>query len=68
MPSYKIAWYIDVEADTPEEAAEEALGMQRDPESTATIFTVIDCETDKAICYDAVEKMQFESDYPNLSI
>ena len=40
MPSYKVTWEIDVDADTPLEAAQEALRMQ-DSGSTATIFTVV---------------------------
>jgi hypothetical protein len=33
-------WDIDLDADSPEEAAKQALEIQRDPESTATYFTV----------------------------
>jgi hypothetical protein len=39
---YRVMWSIDIEADTPESAAEQALTMQRDPESTATVFAIID--------------------------
>ena len=38
--TYLVEWYIDIEADTPEAAAREALTLQRDPESTATVFHV----------------------------
>lgn len=37
---YTVTWAIEVYADTPEEAAREALRIQRDPESMATVFTV----------------------------
>jgi hypothetical protein len=37
---YIVTWVIDIEAETPEEAAEKALEIQRDPESTATVFDV----------------------------
>jgi hypothetical protein len=41
MASYIVVWEIDVEADSHEKAAEEALRIQRDKESTATVFKVI---------------------------
>lgn len=37
---YLVMWEIDIEAGTPREAAEQALAMQRDPESIAAFFTV----------------------------
>ena len=42
MANYRVKWEIDIEADSPEEAAKEALKIQRDPDSVATIFDVID--------------------------
>lgn len=39
---YFISWEIDIEADSAEAAALEALRVQRDPESIATVFHVID--------------------------
>lgn len=39
--NYLVAWYIDIEADSPKEAAEEALRIQRDPSSIATVFDVM---------------------------
>ncbi len=42
MNHYCISWNIDIEAETPREAAEEALKVQRDPESMATVFEVRD--------------------------
>ena len=41
---YRVTWVVDIEADTPAEAAQIALTMQRDPESIATVFDVIDDE------------------------
>lgn len=38
---YRIVWEIDIEASSHKEAAEEALKIQRDPESLATVFDVI---------------------------
>ena len=40
MPSYKVYWEIDIEADSGREAAERALEIQRKPGSMATCFTV----------------------------
>jgi hypothetical protein len=42
MPSYIVTWSIDIEADTPEHAAVAALAIQRNPESTAVVFEIID--------------------------
>ena len=40
MPRYFVQWEIDIEADTPELAALEALKIQRDCNSLATFFNV----------------------------
>lgn len=40
MPQYRVTWEIDIEAETPEEAARKALAIQRNPASTATVFNV----------------------------
>lgn len=39
---YRVLWEIDIDAGTPVEAARKALAIQRDPESIATVFDVID--------------------------
>ena len=38
---YTVTWKIELYADTPDEAALEALRIQRDPESMATVFDVV---------------------------
>jgi hypothetical protein len=38
--NYLVEWAIDIEADSPQEAAQLALETQRDETSTATVFTV----------------------------
>lgn len=38
--TYRVTWEIDVDARTPREAAEQALAIQRDPVSAATVFGV----------------------------
>lgn len=40
MKTYRVRWEIDVEADSPADAAGQASEIQRDPESTATVFMV----------------------------
>ena len=44
MRTYTVNWTIDVEADSPREAAEMAFAVQRDEESIATVFEVQDVE------------------------
>lgn len=38
--SYLVIWEIDIVATSPEDAARQALAIQRDPISTATIFEI----------------------------
>jgi hypothetical protein len=33
-------WEIDIKAESPEQTARKALAIQRDPDSTATVFSV----------------------------
>jgi polyisoprenoid-binding protein YceI len=40
MATYTVIWEIDIEADSPKEAAIKAREYQLDPESTATVFKV----------------------------
>lgn len=44
MPSYNVTWDIEIDADSPEEAARKALLIQRDPTSMAQVFDVSDGE------------------------
>ncbi len=39
---YKVVWEIDLDAESFEDAARQALEIQRDPESIATYFLVTD--------------------------
>jgi hypothetical protein len=45
MTDYRVVWEIDIEADTPREAAEHALNIQQKHYTTATVFDVIDKKT-----------------------
>lgn len=40
MPSYHVVWEIDIEADTPLEAAHQARHYQTKPDTTADVFDV----------------------------
>jgi len=49
MTSYVVTWAIDVDADSPEEAARQAYAIQRDPESTANCFDVTEFGEDSRV-------------------
>ena len=53
MPEYIVRWEIDIDADSPREAAEKALEVVRDPASIATFFQVLD--------RDSLEEAEWES-------
>lgn len=55
---YRISWVIDIEADSPEEAARQALAIQRNSESTATVFEIHDD------CGEFIERVDL-NDYDN---
>ena len=40
MPEYRVTWEIDLTADSPYEAAQQALAIHRKPDSIATVFEV----------------------------
>ena len=42
MPTYNLVWEIEIDAETPLEAARKALEYQRDPGSEATVFDVVE--------------------------
>lgn len=44
MTLHTVIWEIQVEADSKREAAQKALEIQRDPDSTATVFNVYDAK------------------------
>ena len=52
MGEFLVIWEIDISAGTPEEAAAEALRIQRDPFSEATFFTVVDKKTGEKATID----------------
>ncbi len=42
MPEYRITWEMDIDADSPIDAARQALRIQRDPDSIANVFDITD--------------------------
>lgn len=46
MPGFLVQWEIDVEADTPLEAAQQAFNLMRLPDTTTTVFDVIEHDSD----------------------
>jgi hypothetical protein len=52
MPDYLVTWHIDIEADTPEDAALAAVAVQRRPDSTAVVFEVRDKKSGVATTID----------------
>jgi len=57
MPLYRITWQIDLAADSPKHAAQQALAIQRDTHSWATVFTV---ESNYGPCTRDVVDLQFD--------
>lgn len=55
MNSYRVEWVIDIDADTPEDAARQALAIQRDPESIATVFEVMLEDGEEPVRIDITE-------------
>ena len=55
MNRYRVTWVIDIEAESPKEAALQALRIQRNPESIATVFDVAGDEGDCVITIDLDE-------------
>ena len=52
MPEYTVRWVIDVEADSPKEAAETAFSIQQDPDNIGSNFDVVDSKTGEAVTVD----------------
>lgn len=53
MPSFYVSWDIDIyEVDSPRVAAQKALDIMRDPQSTATVFHVRNTSTGEETVVD----------------
>jgi len=52
MPSYRITWEIDVDADSPREAAHRAREIQLDPEAWVGCFEIREDGSDEVLRVD----------------
>lgn len=56
MADYRVKWEIDVfDVDSAEDAAREALRIQRDPASTATVFDVLPVQPPGLVPFTTVD-------------
>ena len=55
MSDFLVRWEINIEADSPREAAENALEIQRDPSSIATVFNVRGLPKDSTLPWTEVD-------------
>jgi len=58
MNEYLVVWSIDIDADDPEEAAAQALICQRDNQSTAVVFAVINKKTKELTTVDLIDLIE----------
>lgn len=54
MKEYLVIWKIEIDAESPEDAAKKALAIQQNPENTATVFHV-ELSDDETIIIDAAD-------------
>ena len=57
MPEYSVTWTIELSAKSFRGAALTALDIQRDPDSAATFFEVVDVDTGQSQIIDAAEEV-----------
>jgi hypothetical protein len=57
--NYLVTWEIEMEAETPREAAKKALEIMQDPESIGTVFKVVDAEGEHVV--DLLEEETHDS-------
>jgi hypothetical protein len=62
---YLVTWEIDITADSPREAAIEAMILQQDKNSEAVAFTVKEQATGELVDVDLLEELQKEVDLLN---
>ena len=60
----RVKWEIDIDARTAKAAARQALKIQRDPESTATVFEVRDRRKKFIVDLSGVERVRFSRNGP----
>lgn len=55
MKTYDVNWSIDIDASSPREAAERALEIMQDPDSSALFFEIEDIKTKNITAIDFME-------------
>ena len=61
MQTYRVSWEIDIDADSPEEAARKAREIQLRPDSHATVFDLTD-ESGESARIDLLELDEADAD------
>ena len=61
MTIYFVHWEIEVSASSPQEAANLALAIQRNPKSTSITFSVVDDQTDSEWELEAAGSTLFDA-------
>lgn len=62
MAEYLVTWSIDIDADSPEDAAAQALEIHRDPDSIATIFKVRHKSSGVTIFVDTLDQQDIDNE------
>ncbi len=55
---YHVVWEIDIHAQSPRDAANEARAIQRDKDAIATVFDVTEAGSDKTVRIDLAEDLR----------
>lgn len=58
MTEYIVTWTIDIDADSPRDAAEQALAIQRRPSGGATVFQVARVVERRGVCTSIVDEAE----------
>jgi hypothetical protein len=66
MREFLVTWAIDLEAEDAMDAAAQALDMQRDPDSIANVFEVVDQATGETVKVDFMPDA--DGDFPTVSL
>jgi len=64
MTEFRVVWEIDIEAETPTHAAEQAFAIQQDPETMVTVFSVT-CPDGDVTTIDLLDRPGVERVVPN---
>lgn len=59
MKLYYVKWDIELDAENPQKAAEKALEIMRDPDSTATVFEVSEEGSSDVVTIDVLGDLEY---------